>query len=203
MRTSGLLLVTVLLFAGAVHAVNTAATLNDKRWGQSQESLVGDVGPWNGGVAGSSGHLAEGSVTSDGVLGSVLEAHPDLSAIHAGDPAASTALGNENGAGQLAGGMINGAGGAADWTSGQRWNADSKRDADAGFVNANSGLSLPAFAEIDWMSAPLPIEMETSVMEMFVFPALGAAVFILLTAALVGRLRRRRSLSQTEQLLHA
>jgi len=201
MRTPGLFLALVLLLAGAVHAVNTVATLNDKSWGRSQEGLVGDVGPWSEEVAETPGQTSEGSVPSDGVLGSVLGAHSDLSAIHAGDPSASTALSNENEAGQPAGGMIDGIDDDADWASGHRWNADSRRDTDADFVNANSGLSLPAYAEIDWMSAPLPIEAEISVGEILVFSALGAAVLLFLTVMLVSRFCRRKSLSPAEQLL--
>lgn len=192
MKMRRLTWVLILLLAGATRAVNTEAPLS----GQSQQGLIGHVGS-----EGAPGQSLGVSGPSEGVLPPGFDMDPDLSSVLPVDPLASLAAGDKSLAGPSAGGLIHGFN-TADWTTGHHWSTDPKRYTDAGFVDASSRVDLPAFAEIDWVATPLPTARRASLMEILVFPALGALVVISLLGVLIARLRRRKSLSQAEQLLH-
>lgn len=197
MKTLGFILVFVLSVAGLAQAVNTVATLNDTTWAPSQKGLGGDIGPGDEDVADLQGQTPEAPASPDSMLGPILEDPLDLYAV----PEENSTSGSYGNVAQVAGGSIRSADGTGIWYNLPRWDAEPGSNAGAEFVKANSGESLPVLAEIDWMSVSLPVETETSLMEIVVFPTLGVAVFIFFAGMLVVRFRRRKAASQVQQLL--
>jgi len=187
-------LVFVLMSAVAAQAVNTTVTLSDKSWVPSQQTLVGQVGPSDSGApAVSEQALPDQDSSEPGPL-PTLYTYPELSSLQLANPAASLGSGNSNANVQPAIRLIDDIG-AADLAG------EPNAYADAGLVNAGRRERLPAFAEIDWASTVLPKAKELSLMEIVVFPTLGLLVVAFLLGTLIVRLRRRRPIDQTEQLL--
>jgi hypothetical protein len=187
MRKREFLSMLVLLLAGAAQAVNTELPLT----GPSQQGLLGPVV-----TAVPPADNRDVSNPPDGVLQPVLDADPDLSWAALADPTASLTP-DGNPVGQPTSGLSD----AANWAADRHWSTDPKRYTDAGFVNAQSRIVLPAFAEVDWVAVPLPTAGKASLMEIFIFPALGVLVVLSLLVMLIVQVRKRRALNRIAPLL--
>jgi hypothetical protein len=195
MRKSAM--VFVLMSAVAAQAVNTTVTLSDKSWVPSQQTLVGQVGPSSGRAPAASEQAMDSQESSDGSVLPTLYVYPELSSLQLANPAESLGSGGSNANEQPAIRLIDGIGGTADLPN------EPNGLADAGFVSAGRRENLPTLAEIDWTTTVLPTAKEVSVMEIVVFPALGALVVAFIAGMLIARLRRRRPIDQAQQLLRA
>ena len=201
MKTYGIIGIAVLLLAGAAHAVNTVSTLTDKGWSQTEAGAVGPLGPSNEGGVGTDGLALHILDESEGVLPPLPDLYPDLwmtelekSSVSLTDEIAGAAGGSTAG---LIGPLDSDTGRGA----GRHWNMDPRHYAGAGFADAGGSVQLPVFTELDWVLTPPPVDRTTFIMEIIVFPALGAMVLVLVVRLFILRLRMRRSPSRTEQLL--
>jgi hypothetical protein len=201
MGTRECIFVFVLLSAVVAQGVNTTAPLNDKSWVPSEQTLIGHVGPSNENAAVLPGQTLDAQGSSDPGPLLTLYIYPELSSLQLVDPAASLGSSSPDGAGQSALGLIDGIGNTTDLAGEPHWSTDPKKYTDAGFVTDGSSENLPAFAEIDWTATPLPAAKKMSVMEIVVFPTLGVLVVVFIVGMLIVRLRRRRPVSQAQQLL--
>jgi hypothetical protein len=194
-------MVFVLLSAVATQAVNTTATLSDKSWTPSQQTLVGHAGLLNERTASVSEQALGGQDSSEGGLLPTLYVYPELSSLQFADPAATLASGGPDQSGEPAIRLIDSIGGTTNLAGEPHWSADPNENTDAGFVNAGRRENLPTFSEIDWAATVLPTAREISIMEVVVFPTLGALVVAFIVGMLIVRLRRRRPVNQAQQLL--
>jgi hypothetical protein len=200
MRKCEFIFVFVLWFAVAAQAINTTTTLNERNWTPSQRTLIDDVGPLNENADVVARQALDVlSLSDNGPLPSLYK-DPEFSSFLLIDPAASLGSSGSNQAGPSGMPLTGGMGHATSLLDETHWDPDAEVYGDAGLITADSE-SLPAFGEIDWMAAPLPAAREISIMEIVVFPALGVLVVVSILGMLIVRLRRRRPVRQTRQLL--
>ncbi|MGE5296684.1 MAG: hypothetical protein ACM3VT_17835 [Solirubrobacterales bacterium] len=190
--------VLVLSFAGLALAVNTTTTLNDKGWERTRQGLIEDVETRQGGAVRSADPNLKVSDASESVLGSLLETDVNLPAVFPGDW--GSVVSTDGGIARQPAGGLAGVENCVD-VNDPNWSLNMNNGPDADFVSASSQVKLPSFAEIDWMATPLPTAKETSLMVVVVFPALGMLVAIFLGTMIVLRIRRRRPLDRSQQLL--
>ncbi len=200
MRKCEFILVFVLWFAVSAQAINTTATPTERNWTPPQWTLIGDVGPLNENADMVARQALDVMSLSDDEPLPSLYAYPELASSLQIDPAASLGSSGSSEAGAsgmpLAGGMAQ----ATSLFDETHWDPDADVYGDAALITADSE-SLPAFADIDWMAAPLPAAREISIMEIVVFPALGVLVVGSILGMVIVRLRRRRPARRTQQLL--
>ena len=200
MRVYGFILAVVLLLAAAAWALNTVSPLNDKG---GEPGLVGSVGPANQGAARAPGQSPATPGLSDGMLQPETGIRPDFPSLRPDRPAGLSARAGQGPVGQSTRDLIDGAGDAVRWGTGHHWSTDPGRYSDVGFLNASSRVDLPAFADVGWANAPLPVASETSLLEIVVLPALAAVLLIPAVALLVLRRRKRRPVDPARNLLQA
>ncbi|HSW01154.1 MAG TPA: hypothetical protein VLI39_13345 [Sedimentisphaerales bacterium] len=200
MRECEFVFVLLSWFAVAAQAINTTTALNERNWAASQRTLIDDVGPLNDNADVVARQALDVlSLSDNGPLPS-LYAYLDLSPLLLIDPAASLGPSGSNEAGPMGMPLSGGMDHATSLLDETHWDPDAEVYGDTGLITADRE-SLPAFAEIDWMAAPLPAAGEISVMEIVVFPALGALVVVSILGMLIVRLRRRLLVRRARQLL--
>lgn len=192
-----LICILVLLSAVAAQAVNTTATLSDKSWApSSQQTLIGHMGPLDERTdMAVVGQVPDAQNLSDGGSLPTLYAYPELSSLVMANPVVSSSSG-QDGTGQPATPLVDSIGETANLDVGPHWSDNPKE-----YVAATGRGDLPPQTEIDWAATPLPTTRELSVMEVAVFPTLGALLVAFLLGMLIVRYRRRRQFSRTQQLL--
>ena len=204
MKTKGLVLIFLLLYAAAAQAVNTVTTLQNNGWENVQQGLVSRVGPSAEGPIGSPLPDIGNPGPSKGLLDSVLGIPPGLLGPQSEEqivlPLWQGQIGNGATGPSLPGSVDNLAGGM-DLGGSEGWNVAPKEYSDAGLVDAGVLADHSAFADLDLTDTTLPSAEEASFMEIVVFPALGALLIVFVGVVLVLRFRRRKVMSETEQLL--
>ena len=160
MRVYGFILAVVLLLAAAAWALNTVSPLNDKGGGAGRG--------WQRRACESRGRTRTGTIPDNSgpvrwhACAGAGCIRPDFPSLRPDRPAGLSARAGQGPVGQSTRDLIDGAGDAVRWGTGHHWSTDPGRYSDVGFLNASSRVDLPAFADVGWANAPLPVASETS-----------------------------------------
>lgn len=224
MKMWGFVWVSILLLAGTSHTLHSARAYSDKGWERPQPESANPIGPWNDGIA--AAQASSESAPSTGESENAKSETPSQDPLQTSVPmdlAASTGLPGNFGASwtreigpllddrsRLAGNtdhsashLANGVGDVEDWQrAGHQWAGVPQGYSDTGLAGAGGSADLPAFSEVGWTSATLPVQREEYFMELVVFPALGAVTLVCVVILVIARLRRRRAVNEVQHLLH-
>ncbi|MEN6425013.1 MAG: hypothetical protein ABFE13_06605 [Phycisphaerales bacterium] len=201
MKTYGIIGVAVLLLVATAQAVNTISTLTGKGLGQTLPGQVGSAGPWNEEGTGEQGTPLQILAESDGLFEVESDTYLHVWAVAAGEQAACTAQTVEGPAIRPVTGLIDGLDPNTGVGASGHWSTGARTYSDIGVVNAGGSIVLPALEEGGWIPVPLVTGQESFIMELVVFPSLGAMILVFVARLLVVRVRRRRSRSRLPQLL--